>query len=246
MIVTGTGYSPSATEFIDVINGKTCENLAKFPKGVWREAVGGNLQGTPVVCGGYGPPIQGSDTVTDSDICYKLTMSGWKSFAKMKFTRRAAAGITYNDKFHVFGGTNKYSHRRITSEIISTDGMVVDGPELPLFEISNHGITAINQTVSIISGGESNPPFDYVDWTQYYNHETEEFTDGPNLLEARTDHGSATYVDKVTKARIPIVAGGKAWVGTWHGTTDSTERLIGGQWQKGIIFNLKSRLFRLL
>ena len=77
MIVTGSGYSNSPTEFIDVINDKTCNNLAKFPKGVSHEAVGGNLQGIPIVCGGYGFPIQGEEVV-DSDICYKLTMSGWK------------------------------------------------------------------------------------------------------------------------------------------------------------------------
>jgi hypothetical protein len=52
---------------------------------------------------------------------------------------------------------------------------------------------------------------------------------GPSLLEGRRFHGSATVVDKVTKAKIPMVTGG------YNGGAflDSTELLINGQWQSG-------------
>ena len=50
---------------------------------------------------------------------------------------------------------------------------------------------------------------------------------GPSLLQAaEIAHGSATVVDKVTKAKIPMVTGGYN-----GGTLDSTELLINGQWQ---------------
>ena len=45
--------STRSTEIIDVIDdGTTCPELAKFPEEV-AAAVGANLQGVPIICGGY-------------------------------------------------------------------------------------------------------------------------------------------------------------------------------------------------
>ena len=100
-----------------------------------------------------------------------------------------------------------------------------------------HAITSINSTVSILSGGSTSAN-SYSPVTWYFNHETKVFSSGPSLLEGRIDHGSATCVDKVTKARIPIVAGGyDVYLSTTLLSTyglDSTELLINGQWQSGI------------
>ena len=41
--------------------------------------------------------------------------------------------------------------------------------------------------------------------TWYYNHDTETFTSGPDLLEGRNRHGSALNVDKVSKFKIVVV-----------------------------------------
>ena len=66
--------------------------------------------------------------------------------------------------------------------------------------------------------------------TWYFNHESNVFSSGPSLLEGRRNHGSATVVDKVTKAKVPMVTGG------WDGSAlDSTELLINGIWQSGTI-----------
>ena len=61
---------------------------------------------------------------------------------------------------------------------------------------------------------------------------TAERTSSSSLLEGRSYHGSATCVDKVTKAKIPIVTGG---YGTSNVPVDSTEMLINGQWHSGTI-----------
>ena len=46
-------YSSRKTEIIDVIDaGKTCPDLAEFPF-KRASAVGANLQGVPIICGGY-------------------------------------------------------------------------------------------------------------------------------------------------------------------------------------------------
>ena len=94
------------------------------------------------------------------------------------------------------------------------------------------GIISINSTVSLLSGGVTSAN-SYSPLTWYFNHETNIFSSGPSLLEGRYSHGSATCVDKVTKAKIPIVTGGKVNdIGVY---LDSTELLINEQWQAGTI-----------
>ena len=220
MITSGSPYSSARkTEIVDVVNGETCADFADFPLEIYG-AVGANLHGTPVVCGGYS-----SGNWLHS--CYKYTNSGWQQFASMKEKRRYAAGVVHKNKFHVFGGYG--GSRSKTTELISIDGSVEYGPELPE-AVDSHAITSINSTVSILSGGwtdaTSTSPL-----TWYINHETNVFSAGPSLLKGRNDHGSATIVDKVTKEKIPMVTGGY----DNGGALDSTELLINGMWQPGTI-----------
>ena len=102
-------------------------------------------------------------------------------------------------------------------------------------------MTKINDTFSLLSGGETNTDY-YSAKTWYYNHDTEAFTSGPDLLEGRYAHGSALNVDKVTKAKIVVVTGG---IGG-NGYLDSTEMLINGQWQTGTIQCKKQKKFDFL
>ena len=229
-----TGYPKSSatkTEIIDIASGGvTCSDLDDFPIEI-SGRVGGNLQGTPVVCGGR------SGSSTYSDNCYKFTTTGgWQEFASMKDKRGYAAGIVYNNKLHVFGGWDGSPLQ--SSEIISEDGGVIDGPDLPT-AVGYHAITAINSTVSILSGGYTDANY-ASSQTWFYNHETETFSSGPTLLEGRRYHASATIVDKVTKAKIPVVTGGT--VG-YYNYLDSTELLIDGQWQTGKIQCRKQNIF---
>ena len=97
MITTGIpDSSATKTEVVDVVNGDTCADLADFPLENMG-AVGANLHGTPVVCGGIfsGFPVQ---------TCYKFTNAGWQEFASMKEKRWNFAGVMHKNKFHVFGG----------------------------------------------------------------------------------------------------------------------------------------------
>ena len=217
MITCGRPSSSSKkTEVVDVVSGETCADLADFPVKN-RAAVGANLDRTPVVCGGYS-----SGYLTK---CYRFKNGKWKEFASMKEKRAYAAGIMHKNKFHVFGGYD--GSRSKTTELISIDGGVEDGPDLPE-AVNSHAITSINSTVSLLSGGWTG---DYSPLTWFFNHETQAFSSGPSLLEGRYYHGSATIVDKVTKAKIPMVTGGFGNAGI----LDSTELLINGMWQSGTI-----------
>jgi hypothetical protein len=220
MITTGSPSSSSTkTEVVDVESGETCTDLVDFPVSNVG-AVGANLDGTPIVCGGR-------SSSTFYQACYKLTNGGWQEFASMNEKRENAAGIMFKNKFHVFGGYDGSIKK--TSEIISIDGGVEYGPELPE-AVELHAITSINSTVSLLSGGWTYAA-SYSTLTWFFNHETQAFSSGPSLLEGRESHGSATIVDKVTKAKIPMVTGGYGNAGR----LDSTELLINGMWQSGTI-----------
>ena len=109
--------------------------------------------------------------------------------------------------------------------------MLEEGPELKT-ALRAHAITIINSTVSLITGGSNNSGElkDITSKTWYYNHETKTFTSGPTLIKARTGHGSATIIDKMTKEKIPVVTGGFSITDQ---NMDLTELLIKEQWQIG-------------
>ena len=203
-------------------NGLTCSDLAEFPEELY-SAVGANLGGTPVICGGRGSSGQNLDK------CFKFTNSVWEEFVSMKEKRRFAAAVNINDKLHVFGGYSGSSNLK-TSEIINVEGEVSDGPDLPT-GVRGHAMSKINDTVFLLSGGAINTYNEYSAKTWYYNHDTRAFTSGPDLLEGRNLHGSALNVDKVTKAKIVVITGGNRY----GNFIDSTELLINGQWQTGTI-----------
>ena len=117
--------------------------------------------------------------------------------------------------------------------MISENGMSEDGPDLKT-AISSHAITIMNSTTSIITGGNTSIP-DITSETWYYNHETKTFTSGPKLMIARSNHGSATIIDKTTKERIPVVTGGYLDNELFQ-VTGSTELLIKGQWLAGTYY----------
>ena len=238
MIVTGwTDPADTTTEIIDVIDGETCADLADFPMEIGY-SVGANLQGTPVVCGGV------MNIYGKSNKCYQFIENAWQEFATMNETRRFAAGIIYDKKFHIFGGNDGSAKK--STEIVSADGVVIDGPVLPI-GVSEHTIASINATVSILSGGYQYDAINDIsyslDQTWYYNHATQEFKPGPILLEKRNQHASATIIDKITNAKVPVVSGGITMAGNSGNSyviLDSTEFLIHGEWQAGELLTKKN------
>ena len=144
MVTTGNPSSSARkTEVVDVVTGESCADLANFPLAN-NGAVGANLNETPIVCGGvYSSYYQ---------TCYKFSNGGWQEFASMKEKRSWAAGVMHKNKLHVFGGYGGNGLTSNTTELISVDGIVEYGPELPQ-AVWMHTITSINSTVSLLSGG---------------------------------------------------------------------------------------------
>ena len=91
-----------------------------------------------------------------SNKCYKLVQNEWKEFANLKQKRAYAAGIVFEDHFHIFGGfvwNDRVNGRLKSTEIVRANGSVIDGPDMPT-ELHHHAITKVNQSSSIISGGD--------------------------------------------------------------------------------------------
>ena len=217
------------TEVIDLEDSNViCEDLENFPMEI-SDAVGANLASTPIICGGY---FSNGSAVHTSDKCFKYMEGGWQHFATIIERRAHAAGIVYNNALHIFGGLNYETYTTLqSSEIVKEDGSTTEGPQLPT-SIRFHAIASINSTVSVITGGRTNTNTN--DKTWYFNHASQEFQSGPNLLKARYGHSSGSVTDQESKEKMAIVAGGIEGFGnldSW--ILDSTEILLNGQWMTG-------------
>jgi hypothetical protein len=150
--------------------------------------------------------------------------------------RGFADGIVYNNALHIFGGYDYETSTTLqSSEIVKEDGSTTEGPQLPT-PIYFHAIASINSTMSIITGGWKNTA---TNKTWYFNHASQEFQPGPNLLEVRRSHSSGTVTDQETKEKMAIIAGG------YHNGyyLDSTEMLLNGEWTTGKTQNYTSFIF---
>ena len=140
------------------------------------------------------------------------------------------AGIVHANAFMIFGGKDFGGSERLSSsEIISEEGQVTPGPEMPI-AVSHHAIAGVNATTSILTGGHTNGnPYSPQTW--YFNHVSQQFRQGPSLITGRNQHASGTIQDQETKEDIVAVVGG--YKSTVDGTLDSTELLINGEWTQG-------------
>ena len=228
-----TGYPSTNATKTEVIvlddSNILCEDLEDFPMEIGA-GIGAKLASTSIFCGGI---LSYNESYYSSDKCFKYTKGGWQHFATMVQRRVNAAGIVYNNALHIFGGYDYDTFTTLqSSEIINEDGSSTLGPQLPI-PIQSHAIASINSTVSILTGGYTNTS-SYKTW--FYNHESQQFQAGPNLLGARYDHSSGIVTDQETKEKMTIIVGYKNFNNT-H--LDSTEILLNGQWMTGKIIQIQ-------
>ena len=220
MITTGSPFFfGRKTEVFNLAGQDICLNLEDFPIGL-SGGVGATINGTPVVCGGYDSGFNYLDK------CYHFINGNWAETTTMREKRWYATSIVYNNRMHIMGGYD-VGVELASTEILDGNGSE-EGPDLPI-AIWRHAITKVNQSTSIITGGWTSVAT-YSDRTWYYNHETQSFVEGPQLIHPRRSHGSGTIIDTITKSLLPVVTGG--WDGSFM---DTTEILIDNQWQPGKI-----------
>ena len=70
-----------------------------------------------------------------------------------------------------------------------------------------------------------------MDKTWYFDHATQKFTEGPNLLQKRSGPAAGVLIDSVTKEKLILVVGGSKGPTEYLG---STEILKGENWELGM------------
>ena len=136
--------------------------------------------------------------------------------------------ITPDQKMWMTGGF--YEGNLDSTIFILIDGPSESGLNLP-HELSNHAIVSINETLSLLIGGEDKDLI-VMDTTYYFSHETEKWTEGPHLNEPRMSHTAGLITDKVTKETFLIVVGGRK-THQYDSELNTTEMLMNGEWVSG-------------
>ena len=88
---------------------------------------------------------------------------------------------------------------------------------------------AIDDTLSMLIGGATREN-DATQTTHYFDHQSHNWIQGPDLIQARWQHAAGIVTDQVTNEELVIVTGGYG-----NGTLDSTEMLFNNQWHQGKI-----------
>ena len=175
------------------------------------------------------------------DECYSLNQQKLTFVTQMPIKRRFAASMIYNEtSLWISGGqTECFGNHSIwqtwgnqlgdsfvhnSSEFIQISGTTRPGPQLPL-KLYNHGMVAINQTYSMVIGGQT----EWDAWsalTYYYDHFKQQWIDGPELSGPYHDQTGqqdvAILTDQVTLEIIVVVI-----------DCCSTNILLNNEWSKG-------------
>jgi len=211
----------SATQTTEVINlqdDSMCQDVGDFPMA--NDAVGAYLGSSPVICGG-------NDGSVSLNQCHQLRSGIWRPFATLDQRRWGAAGIVHANTFIIFGGYDTtWSRKLSTTEIVTEEGRVTPGPEMPV-AVYRHSIASLDEKTWILTGGYTSTTSS-TDETWFFDPVSKEFKQGPPLITGRRLHASATLQDKDTKENIVAVVGGYN-----GGYLDSTEFLRNGEWSSG-------------
>ena len=182
-----------STEVIDLENSSlTCESFGELDT-ARKYSVGGLLENTPIVCGGY--PLNRQSCL----------IFGQSQSVTMTEPRYVTASIVLNTTtmwvLGGYGGSNYLS----SSEFITLENAVA-GPSLP-YKIGNHCAVKFNESQIYVIGGF------YGDWSDrshyvYIFNPLDNFSykKGPSMNYRRLNHGCAVMHDGETS--VIVSAGG--------------------------------------
>ena len=174
---------------------------------------------TPVVCGGG-----------FTDECYSMTQRTATLITKMSVKRRDAASIVLNETvLWVSGGMESWDVTHGTSDYVTLNSSS-PGPDLP-FPLDSHKMISINTTHTMMVGGINDDwPATVLDLTFYFDHEKQNWGDGPVLNQKRYSHVCGSIVDEFNMQKVFVVAGGFNDIEK----LSSTEILVKDQWLQGM------------
>jgi hypothetical protein len=179
----------------------SCNSLPLFPHNVGL-ANGMMINDVPIIAGGY----DGSGLLSE---VYKLDYLGnsWVLLGNMAEIRRQFAVAELNGGVWAMGGFAPSSSS--STEIIYTDGTILDGPDLPEARARHCAVTLPNGKV-VIMGGRTGSGFGSASKdVLIYDPSTSTYTSGPDMLYGHENFACVTfYSDKHGGRPVILSAGG--------------------------------------
>ena len=216
MLIAGGYPRYLPTTVINTKNGQSC-NVNHRYKG-WG-AVGGTIEDTPIICGGYYNGYLAT--------CYKAGEDS--PFGQMSTVRGYAAAQVIDGALWITGGSDG-NKRLQTTELMSKEGTSRIAIPLPM-ALGGHCLVTLDTHV-ILTGGSSNSGYEKKTFKlrkeDIDSNNGAAWEEGPDLLEARGYHG-CTNIDQ-----LAIVAGG--WNG--NGILASVEVFDGKKWMPGKLLKI--------
>jgi len=202
-ILVATGTDGDYSQVVDLQSTKKCSNLPSYPV-LLSGATGGLINGSPLICGGYGRP-RGESHLSDDDqpscYMYDKTSQTWNWHSNTETKRYASASALVKGTLWVTGGSPDVA----STEFIHGNGTITTGPSLPTARSSHCMITLHDKRVMIL-GGFSNSNLKSV---VIFNPADESFTNGPTLLYKRYHAACTLFLSALHDNRpVVLVAGG--------------------------------------
>ena len=211
MVATGNvGSMANPSNVVETINMKVsqaCHTLPQYPVPV-KMANGMMINGVQIIAGGY----NNISTSKLSEV-YKLDYNGnsWVFLRNMAVPRSQLAVAELNGGAWAMGGfsSSSWSSMESSTEVIYTDGTILDGPDLPETRGRHCAVTLPNGNVVIMGGRTSFTVLSSMIDVLIYDISTSTYTSGPDMAYGHENFACAHfYSDKHGGRPVILSAGG--------------------------------------
>merc|ERR1719266_806557 len=223
--MVATGSSENKAQVVDVQSNTKCTGLPDYPIYL-RWATGGLMDGRPLICGDYRKTgSSGSNQYQSSCYVFNKEIHQWELHANLKSERRgAASAILDNGSLFITGGFQYPGDGTLAStEIISPDGSVNQGMDLPEATWRHCMVTMDDGRIAIIGGTRKQGKKVYI-----YNPQTNSYEDGPSLLFDRDEAGCTLFYSAKHGGRPVILISG----GDYQTTSEIFDYTISNSWEQ--------------
>ena len=183
-----TGSYTNKGQLVDVSSTTVCTGLTDYPMSI-RYATGGLMNGSPLICGGYGSPTASPGSNSDQSACYIYNNEShqWQLHANMNNKRSSTASAMLSNGLWVTGGYQSGVGNLASTEIVKPDGTVIDGQDLPVATIGHCMVTMDNGHVAILGVSSQHKSL------HIFNPSTNTYTTGPSMVFDRYSAGCTLF-----------------------------------------------------
>ena len=178
IVATGESDGRKATKITEIFKWQNEDNstchLPDYPVAI-KGAVTVMIGDKEYICGGYPWTTQ----------CFSFI--GDEAPFNLLHNKAGSSSVTINSTAFVFGGNDQDSYETISVDFAQSEGV------LP-FTLNSGCATLINITTMLLAGGDQDGTTQSKTWL--YNFQTEEWTQGPSMIENRVAFGCG-YIESI-------------------------------------------------